>query len=504
MEDSSYWLQSVRPPSFSPIHQDLTVDVVVVGGGIPGVTAAYLFKREGYKVCLLDRGAMGGCDTSRTTAHLTMVTDLRLKELVSGWGSNRAAAVWQGGEVAMALIERNIRTEGISCEFKHVPGYLMASSASDPEAERAELLEEAQLARDLGFAAELIEQVPILGRPGVRFANQAKFHPVKYLTGLLQAIPGEGSVVAGHSEVAEICADPMAVVAGNHRIRCQYIVIATHTPLTGHTNIISSTLFQSKLFLYNTYAVGARLPAGTASEGCFWDTETPYHYLRIDRKGDFDYAILGGGDHKTGQLEQTGDVYQELKETLRHWLPSARVDHRWSGQVIETPDGLPYMGESAPRQFIATGFGGNGMTFGTLAARMAVDAFHGYSNPWSDLFSPARKASGEGLWHYLKENADYPYYLIRDWLAGRRGKSLDHVSGGSGMIVNVGGARVAAYRDPAGALTLCSPVCPHLKCLVAWNEAESTWDCPCHGSRFTPTGAVISGPAEKPLTRLKG
>ncbi|MBL9169488.1 MAG: FAD-dependent oxidoreductase [Verrucomicrobiales bacterium] len=504
MQDHPYWLQSVRPASYPSIDQDLTVDVVVIGGGITGATAAYLFKREGYKVCLVDRATMGGCDSSRTTAHLSMVTDVRLKELVSRWGVDRAAAVWQGGQAAIGLIERIIRSGTISCEFKTVPAYLVASSASDPEAERADLLEESQVARDLGFSAEMMEQTPIFGRPGVKFVDQAKFHPVKYLTGLVETIPGEGSLVAEHSEVTEICSDPMAVVAAGHRIRCQYIVIATHTPLTGQTNLLSSTLFQSKLFLYNSYAVGARLPAGTACEACFWDTETPYHYLRIDRKGDFDYAILGGGDHKTGQLEHTETVYHELNELLQHWLPSAKVDHRWSGQVIETPDGLPYIGESAPRQFIATGFGGNGMTFGTLAAMMAVDAFHGYTNPWKDLFAPSRKASGEGLWHYLRENADYPYYLMRDWVAGTKCGSLQQVEPGRGMIVNVGKARVAAYRDPSGALTLCSPVCPHLKCLVAWNEAERTWDCPCHGSRFSPTGDVISGPAEKPLERLKG
>lgn len=504
MDDHPYWLQSTPLPSFPKIHQDLTVDVVVIGGGITGVTAAYLFTREGYKVCLLERGNMGGCDTSRTTAHLSMVTDVRLRDLLSQLGSELATTVWRGGQAAIEEVERATRTESISCEFKRVPGYLVAAAAEDLETERASLLEECQAAQDLGFSAELLEQAPIFDRPAVKFENQAKFHPVKYLGGLLGIIAGSGSVVAEHSEVTEICADPLAVVTGDHRIRCRYVMVATHTPLTGQTSLLSSALFQSKLFLYNTYAIGAKLPSGTASEGCFWDTDIPYHYLRVDRKGDFDYAILGGGDHKTGQLPHTESAYLKLEDVLKRLLPSATVDRRWSGQVIETPDGLPYIGESAPRQFIATGFGGNGMTFGTLAAMMAVDAFHGRANSWSRLFDPGRKATMEGLWHYLKENADYPYYMVRDWMGGSQPASLGQVEPGVGMIVSVAGAKVAAYRDPSGALTLCSPVCPHLKCIVAWNEAERTWDCPCHGSRFTPTGEVISGPAESPLQRLKG
>lgn len=178
------------------------------------------------------------------------------------------------------------------------------------------------------------------------------------------------------------------------------------------------------------------------------------------------------------------------------------VDHHWSGQVIETPDGLPYLGETASQQFAATGFAGNGMTFGTLGAMMAVDAFQKRKNPWAELFHVRRKKIRGGTWDYLKENKDYPYYLLRDWLGGAEAKSLKAIKRIQGKILHLEGKKVAAYRDAQGEVSLCSPVCTHLKCIVGWNDAEKTWDCPGHGSRFAATGEVLAGPAEEPLEKL--
>jgi Rieske Fe-S protein len=184
-------------------------------------------------------------------------------------------------------------------------------------------------------------------------------------------------------------------------------------------------------------------------------------------------------------------------------VPRVDVTHRWSGQVIETPDGLPYIGHTADHQYAATGYAGNGMTFGTLAGMMMSDAILDRTNPWRDLFDPGRKAITRGVWDYLKENVDYPYYLIRDRFAGAEAKSLRAVKRGQGKVIERDGAKVAAYRDPSGAVTLRSAICTHMGCVVGWNTAERTWDCPCHGSRFKPTGCVISGPAEAPLAEVE-
>jgi Rieske Fe-S protein len=270
----------------------------------------------------------------------------------------------------------------------------------------------------------------------------------------------------------------------------------------GSAGVLGATLFQSKLSLYSTYAIGARIAPGKLPEASFWDTSEPYNYLRVDKYRDFDYAILGGEDHKTGQAEDTAQRFHRLEQRLRRLIPDAEIDHRWSGQVIDTNDGLPFIGELVENQFGATGFAGNGMTFGTLSAMMARDAVLKVKNPWADLFDPGRKKLLGGMWTYLKENKDYPYFLLRDWLGGTEGKSLRGLKNGQGKILQLDGRKVAAYRSEQGEVTLCSPVCTHMKCIVGWNDAEQTWDCPCHGSRFKPTGEVISGPAEEPLKKL--
>jgi len=270
----------------------------------------------------------------------------------------------------------------------------------------------------------------------------------------------------------------------------------------GKASLVSATLLQSKLVPHSTYAVGARLPQGLYPEALFWDTSDPYYYLRIDRHEDHDYAIFGGVDHKTGQQMDTKTNFQNLVRMLLTHLPQAVVDHHWSGQVFGSNDGLPYIGEVAKGQFAATGYAGNGMTFGTLGAMMACDAAMGRKNPWSDLFSVSRKKIRGGTWDYLRENIDYPYYMIKDRLTRSEGKSVDALAPGEGKILRIDGRRVAAYMDEKGGVTMVSPVCPHMGCIVHWNGAESTWDCPCHGSRFRATGQVLGGPAETSLERV--
>ncbi|MGH7135021.1 MAG: FAD-dependent oxidoreductase, partial [Pirellulales bacterium] len=230
-----------------------------------------------------------------------------------------------------------------------------------------------------------------------------------------------------------------------------------------------------------------------------WDTSEPYYYLRIDTSQPYDRVIFGGNDHKTGQEADTESHYRRLEEMLLRVLPMTKIDHRWSGQVIATPDGLPFIGESSTRQFVATGFNGNGITFGTLAGMMARDAMLGRTNPWQDLFSVERKMVPKGAWDYVKENLDFPYYLVADRIAQPKTTDPADIKPGEGAIVKIDGKRIACSRDESGALHRVSAICTHLGCVVRWNRAERTWDCPCHGSRFRPDGKVLAGPAESPL-----
>jgi len=502
MDTQPYWSVGANLPQFESLSNDLHVDVVVVGAGLTGITTAYLLKQAGVKVALVERARCAAADTGHTTAHLTYITDYRLHQLVKTFGRDGAKAFWEAGIAALDQIAEIVSKQTIDCEFKWVSGYLHGQLAQDDPKDRKSLEEDANLAKELGFDVEFVERVPYANRVGVRFRNQARFHPLKYLAPLLQSIPGAGSYVLENTEMTQVEPDPLVIHAGEHKIKCEYLVIATHTPLMGKSSTTSATLFQSKLALYTSYVVGARLPRGLVPEGLFWDTTEPYYYLRVDARDDHDYAIFGGEDVKTGQEKDPKKIFVRLTEQLKKALPAAEVQNRWLGQIVETNDGLPFIGENEGKQFIATGFCGNGFTLGTLSAVMARDRYLGRSNPWFDLFRVDRKKFHGGTWRYLKENFDYPFYLVRDRLARAETDSLDDIKLGEGKIVKLDGKKVAAYRGDDGRIILNSPVCTHMSCIVHWNPADKMWDCPCHGSRFKPDGQVFAGPAETPLEKV--
>lgn len=501
-DTTPYWSTSTFP-LYPKLADDAQADVVVVGGGITGLTAAYLLAKAGKRVVVLERGRCAATDTGHTSAHLTMVTDTRLHELVGTLGRDHAQAVWDAGLAAIERIEFIVGKHQIDCAFERVNGYLHTPGPGlDPEEIRI-LEKEAATASDLGFDAALVDNVPLVGGAGVRFEHQARFHPRRYLAGVARALIGAGGHIYEHSAAEEFSTDPLSVKVNGHMLSCEDLILATHNPLVGVQNVVGATWSQTKLALYTSYVIAGRVPRGTVPDALFWDTADPYHYLRVETHRDHDYVIFGGEDHKTGQIRETDDCYKRLEAALTSRLRGIEITHRWSGQVIETPDGLPFIGQTADHQYAATGFAGNGMTFGTLAAMVTSDAILGRSNPWSELFDPGRAAIHRGLWDYVKENADYPYYLIRDRFAGAEGRSLRSVKRGEGKVIDRNGTTVAVYRDDRGATTVRSATCTHMGCVVAWNAAERTWDCPCHGSRFKPSGDVISGPAESPLGEVE-
>jgi glycine/D-amino acid oxidase-like deaminating enzyme/nitrite reductase/ring-hydroxylating ferredoxin subunit len=504
LDTTSYWTDTESIPAYPALDRDLEVDAVIVGAGLTGLTAAYLLQRSGKRVAVLERMRVGGVDSMATTAHVTCVTDSSLAELVKNFGRDHAQAAWDAGFAAIEQIEAIVNAEGIDCQWKRVPGVKHLALAGGSHDDVEALQEEARLARELGFDAEFTDDVPFVARPAVVVAGQARFHPRKYLRSLAERTSRHGSYVFEQTPCDEVVDEPLSVKARGRTITCKYIVLATHTPLMGKTNIASATLLQTKLYLYTSYVVGGRVAKGTVPDMLFWDTASPYHYLRVDERTDHDYVVFGGNDHKTGQADDTRRCFERLEAAARRAVPSLDVTHRWSGQVVETNDGLPFIGESSSRQFAATGYAGNGMTFGTLAGMMAHDACMGQKNPWRELFDLGRTKVRGGAWDYLKENVDYPYYMIRDRIVGAEGTSLRALQAGEGKVLEIDGERVAAARGADGSVTMVSPVCTHMGCLVEWNRAEKTWDCPCHGSRFLPDGKVLAGPAETPLQAHKG
>jgi len=381
MENIPYWIDSAPIKRFPRLQKKVGVDVLVIGAGVTGISAAYLLKKAGLSVALIERERVASIDTGHTTAHLTYVTDVELQELARNFSNDHAQAVWDAGAAAIDEIERIVREEAIDCEFTRVPAYLHLCEGDFSQKEVSSLRNESNLAVKLGFDAAYLESAPYFNLPSVRFADQAKFHPRKYLRSLVAKLPGNGSHVFEKSAAVEFDDKTHRAKVNRSWINFDRVVMATNNPLVGLASVTSATLLQTKLSLYTSYAIGARTPSKTVPEGLFWDTREPYDYLRVDRHGHFDYIVYGGEDHKTGQKRKTQQAYAQLLARLKKAIPEARVDHRWSGQVISTPDGLPYIGENAERQFIATGFCGNGITFRTVAAMMTRNWATGSKNP---------------------------------------------------------------------------------------------------------------------------
>ncbi|MEN3943215.1 FAD-dependent oxidoreductase [Prosthecobacter sp. SYSU 5D2] len=499
MKTESPW-SVAQPPAFPRLKHPIETDVLIIGGGITGVTAAYLLSKVGCSVVLVEKTRLCKGETNNTTAHISYPTDLRLNQLVSKFGRNHAEAVWDACFASAEQIRKNVCAEEIACDFRHVPGYLYAAADANQAKEIEKLKEDVRLATEMGFDAEYIESCPLAHQPAVRFSNLFKFEPARYVLHLPQAAQEHGCQIYENCEAGEFDGEARHVQCGGHRISYQHVFIATHVPLQGTAGTLDAALLQTKLAGYSTYALKADLPMGNLPEALWWDTANPYFYLRIDAGSQGIHVIAGGEDHKTGQETATKDRYAALERQLEDMLPPAEITHRWSGQVIETVDGLPYIGEYNG-QFIATGFTGTGITYGTLAAMMFRDHVIGVANPWKDLFRVDRKEFSS-TWDYLKENKDYPYYLAKSLFIGSK-EDPRELASGEGAILRHQGRKVAASRDSDGNLTLLSAICPHMGCVVAWNSADKTWDCPCHGSRFTGQGKVIAGPAESPLEKIK-
>jgi glycine/D-amino acid oxidase-like deaminating enzyme len=387
-----FWIDSAGLPAYPRLQCDDRVDVVIVGGGTTGLTAAYLLTLEGRSVAVLERSRCAQIDTGRTTAHLTMVTDRTLVDLARCFGRDRAQAAWDAGVAAIAQIDAIVRDLDIDCEFGRVPGYVHAPIGEPVNGSASAFREEASIAGELGFDAEFVDQVPFIGGPGVRFADQARFHPVKYLAALARAITDRGGMIFEHSPATDITDRPPSVHANRHTLMCQSIVLAAQTPLRGQSGARGAGSLQTKLARSCSYVVAGRVAKGHVPDALFWDTAAPYHYLRLEPHRDHDLVIFGGEDHAARQANDANACFDRLERTLVSVVGDVRVTHRWSGQVIETADRLPYIGETGERQFTGIGYAGNGMTFGTLAAMMAADRIAGRRNRWGDLFSPDRRS----------------------------------------------------------------------------------------------------------------
>jgi glycine/D-amino acid oxidase-like deaminating enzyme/nitrite reductase/ring-hydroxylating ferredoxin subunit len=502
------WLATSREIPAHALAKKIEADVCIVGGGIAGLTTAYLLSREGKSVVLIDKSPIGRAgETANTTAHLSNVLDASCREIEKMHGSKGAQLAAQSHTAAIAEIESIVTEEEIDCDFERLDGYLfLAGKESQEDFER-----EWQAALRAGLPVEKLNRSPFdfeFG-PCLRFAQQAQFHPLKYLSGLARAIKRAGGRLFSDTEAKEIKGGARATIKTNHRatISAAAVVVATNTPVNDWVKM------HTKQAAYRSYAIGALLAPDSFPKGLFWDTEDPFHYVRRQRiaiKGRTqDLLIVGGEDHKTGQEQKRDerdgpsieDPYQRLIAWARAHFPGVgEVAYRWSGQIMESMDGLAFIGRNPgdePNVYIVTGDSGNGMTHGTIAGMLVRDLILGRENPWATLYDPARKTFRAAA-EYARENLNV-VVEYGQWLTPGEVDSVEQIAAGAGAIVRRGLNKVALSRDDNGKLHEHSAVCPHLGCIVAWNSTDRSWDCPCHGSRFDTQGKVLNGPAVGPL-----
>ncbi len=511
-QTESVWMQTEKILGCTALATDIDTDVCVVGAGVAGMTTAYLLLQEGKSVIILDDGPVGAGQTERTTAHITNAIDDRYVQLEGWHGLDGARLAAESHTAAIDRIEAIVTRENIECDFERLDGYLVASPGAS-----GDLLErELQAARRAGLShVEFVARCPwnsFETGPCLRFPRQGQFHPLKYLAGLTKSILNRGGRIFTQTHVEQISSGPPARVRTSRgpTVTAASVVVATNTPFNDFVTM------HTKQAPYMTYVLGFGVPRGSVTKALYWDTLNPYHYARLqalppdesvgERLGDQqteELLIVGGEDHKTGQADDSEERYRRLEKWARERFPvTGGIRYQWSGQVLETIDGLAFIGRNpldGANVFIATGDSGQGMTHGTIAGILLTDLIVGRQNPWTALYDPARKTL-RAAGRFLKENLNVGLQYVA-WVTGGDVASTQEIAPGKGAVVRRGLTKVAAYRDELG-LHECSAVCPHLGCVVEWNHNESTWDCPCHGSRFDKHGHLLCGPANSDLAPL--
>lgn len=497
-ESESIWGATAELPKSRRLTTDLECDVCIVGGGISGLTTAYLLAKAGKRVVLLDDGPLASGMTHVTTAHLSNVIDDRFVNMLRWHGEEQTRLAAQSHAAAIDFIEQTSHELHLECDFQRLDGYLIPAG----EDEEVDINEEFEASKRAGVVVETVSKAPLAefdtGRC-LRFPQQARFHPFKYLEGLVKTFKRSGGKVFTNSHVDKIVSgDTTKVHVGKHAVSAASVVVATNSPIN------DMFALHTKQAPYMTYVVGARVPRGTVEDALYWDTLDAYHYVRLQPLDESsDLLIVGGEDHKSGQADDADERHQRLIDWARERFSVGEVEFTWGGQCMETMDGLAFIGRNPLDQdniYVVTGDSGMGITHGTIAGMLLTDMILGRANPWEQLYDPSRKtvaAAGP----FVKENINVAGQYL-DWLTPGEVKSVDEIEPGAGAIVRRGMTKIAACRDDDGKLTELSAVCPHLGCVVHWNNAERSWDCPCHGSRFHADGEVVNGPANVNLSPI--
>lgn len=489
----SYWVDTAPPPAFTPLASDVSTDVCVIGGGIVGITTALLLKRAGKKVVLLEADGVIRGTTGYTTAKVTSGHSVVYSELEKKHGLDTAKAYAQANEAGLAKIRE--LAAGINCDLETKANYVYTESPDGVDSIESEVA----AAQRAGLAATLVTKtdLPYSVAAAVRQDGQAQFHPLKYLIPLAKEIAGEGSFIFDRTRAIDVDeGSPCCVRTEHGSVTCEDVVVATNYPF------LDRGLFFPRVHPKRSYCIAGPVPQDKLVDAMYISIDEPTRSIRTISDGNRTLLLIGGEGHNVGQEQDTESRYRNLEEWAALNFGMTEITHRWSSQDGSPVDDLPYVGtlrRSSDHLYVATGFKKWGMTNGTTAAMLIGDLILGRSNPYQAPYDPHRLTVGASATSFVEENVKVGTKMIGDRIAHPQRGGAEDLAPGEAAVVGVGSGQVAAYRDETGTLHAVSAVCTHLGCIVNWNPAEKTWDCPCHGSRFGYEGRVIHGPAVKDL-----
>ncbi|MBG6233953.1 glycine/D-amino acid oxidase-like deaminating enzyme/nitrite reductase/ring-hydroxylating ferredoxin subunit [Pedobacter sp. CAN_A7] len=476
----------------------ITYDVLIVGGGISGLTTALRLQTAGKKCILAEARSIGFGTTGGTTAHLNTVYDTPYLDIEKDFGEEAAKLMALAAMESLSHIKNNIDQYGIDCDFEVKDAYMYSENKKETQ-QLADILAATRKA-GINMVESPDNGVPVPFQLAALIKDQAQFHPLKYLSQLAKAFVDAGGVLLENTFIRKTSvADGLHTAESDHgNIQALNLVYATHMPP-------GVNLLDFRCAPYRSYVLGITLTNADYPDHLVYDMQEPYHYTRCHVIEGQKYLILGGEDHKTGH-DDPEKAFKALEDYARKYYYVAEIPYRWSAQYYEPADGLPYIGQlpgADEHTFIATGFSGNGMIYGTLAANMITDHILGLENKYAKLLSPSRMKPVAGFTEFVKENADVAYRFIADRLKTQDIDSLAELAPGTGMVVKYQDEKLAIYKDQMGKVTALSPVCTHAGCIVNFNQTEGSWDCPCHGGRYDCYGKVITGPPTKDLAQIQ-
>lgn len=495
MDTLSVWRGTAASPALPALAGDLATEVLIVGGGITGVTLAALLAEAGRKVVLLEAGEIGGGTTGHSTGNLYETLSPGLQEVASRWDADVARQVAEERRAAVAFVQARCQQLAPEIHFRSCPLVLYAQEVAQQKYVDREIEVLAAAGARVEVASRVPDPLPVALGPVMLLRDQAQLQPQAYVTALARQAADAGARLYEHSCVIELDEKARRAVTATGTVQAQEIVLATHTPKGIH-------LVQAEMPVHREYAIALEMDTHAADPGAgiFWWIGSEQLSVRSVHAGTRRFLVCAGPEHKVGIHNAKASLMALQMQAARHF-GERPVAYRWSAQNYRGADALPYIGRNGAGSFVATGFATDGLTWGTVAARLIAEQLAGRQPDFGELVKPTRLSPVKGAKTILQENATVMKQLVKDYLTGRQEEKLSALAPGDSAIVEAEGDSFAAYRAPDGELFAVSNVCTHLGCKVHWNSVETSWDCPCHGSRFRPDGTVIEGPALAPLAR---